>query len=236
MKKLLIIFVVIVSILLTTSVTVFAEPGVFVQSPSVNGAPVLIEENSDKSIKITAYRNRKIELNAPQIDEFEQAYKSIVGVNDLTVLDSKIAAVAEGVKVDIGDLAVSDLFYLSLKSGADHVDGTTYKVSVQAETFANFICLLKYDNGEWTVVENVEVKGTKVVDFVADDLGPYAVVVSVGDAPDYPDAPKPDTTVGPWTIMLYILLICTIAAGIFLIIVIIFKSKREKNEDDETQK
>ena len=95
---------------------------------------------------------------------------------------------------------------------------------------------MKYDNGEWTVVENVEVKGTKVVDFVADDLGPYAVVVSVGDAPDYPDAPEPDTTVGPWTIMLYILLICTIAAGIFLIIVIIFKSKREKNEDDETQK
>ena len=231
MKKIVAVLAV-VFILFTTSVTVFAEPGGFVQSPSTNGAPVLIEEDSDDNIKITAYRYRNEELNATQIAEFEKAYKSVVGEKDLSKLVADLTGIAEAVNVDVANLAVSDLFYLSLISGEDHTEGATYDVSVKADTFVNFICLLKFDDGVWTVVDGAELKGAKVVDFVADDLGSYAVVVSVGEAPEYPGVVTPDVNYIPWMIALIILAIAAIVAGTFLVITIIYKTKFDKKKND----
>ena len=215
------------------SVSVFADPGAFVESPSANGAPVLNEEESDDNVKITAYRNRADELNATQITEFENAYKEIVAVDDLTVLVSSLTSVAENVNVDAADLAVSDLFYVSLESGQDHTEGAKYVLSIQADTFTNFICLLHFVDGEWKIVPEVELKGTKVIEFTAENLGTYAVVVSVGDAPEYPEVPVDDDGVSPWVVVGIVTAGCAVVAGISLIVVIVYKSRHEKDEKEE---
>ena len=61
MKKILALLIT-AMLVFVMSISVFADPGAFVQSPSANGAPVLDEENSDGNIKVTAYRDREKEL------------------------------------------------------------------------------------------------------------------------------------------------------------------------------
>lgn len=232
MRKILAVFLTLI-VILTMSVSVFAEPGAFVESPSANGAPVLMEEYSDDGVKITAYRNRAVELNASQVADFEKAYKSIVGAADLTTLVAAVSDVAEEFQVEIDELAVSDLFYVSLKGGEESFNGIRYKLRLRADTFANFVCILRMENGEWHLVEETEVIGTEVIEFVADEVGSYAVVVSVGDAPVYPGAPDDDRTGNVWVTIGIILAILATLAIIFFIILLLFKAKRDKEEDEE---
>lgn len=231
MRKILAICLTLI-VVFSMSIAVFAEPGAFVESPSANGAPTLIEEHSDDGVKITAYRNRALELNTAQVEDFEKAYKSIVGVADLTSLVEEVGNVATELQVGADDLAVSDLFYISLVSGADSFNGTSYNVRLQSDTFVNFVCLLRMEDGEWKIVSEAEVIDSQVIEFVAEEIGSYAVVVSIGDAPIYPQ-PGGEDQPNVWFIIEITLATLAIVAGVFFIIMLIHKSKHDDGEEEQ---
>ena len=199
MKKLIIILTVAIAVCAMSVSTLAASWGGFIESPSASGAPTIVEEASDDGVKISSYRDRAENLNPGQIANFENAYKSIVSFKTVPEINSSISDIASKLKVDPSDLAVSDLFYITVGE-----DKESAIVSLESATFDNFVCLLRYDGARWVVVDAVK-DYTDVIKFDALP-GAYAVVVSTGDAPDYPDDDEDNTT-------LVIIIIAAVAAA-----------------------
>ncbi len=177
MKKLIILLTVI-TVVCAMGISALAAPGGFIESPSANGAPTLVAEDSDAGVTVTAYRDRADKLSADLISTFEQAYKSVVGYTDVSSMNSELPKTANKVSVDPSDLAVSDLFFVT-------VDGkSSAKASVKSNTFDNFVALVCYNGSGWSVVES-ELKDGNTISFTASS-GVYAVVVSTGATPKQP--------------------------------------------------
>lgn len=168
---------------LSLSLTAFAEVGSFVQSPSVNDAPVLEDSSSedhdcDESLIVTSYADRS-DLSEEAKAKIEKAYQKISGVKNLTSVCGALKAVAEAKGIPTENLAVSDLFDLSDKH-AD-VEKAKFEVSLKAETLENFVGLLHFVDGKWELVEDAAVyeneDGDLILKFTTDGLSPFAVVV-----------------------------------------------------------
>ncbi len=181
MKK---IVALILSTVMVLSMTVAASAA-FVSSPSANSAPVLVEIKEGKTeglvIEVTAYKDRA-ELTAEGKAAIEDSYNDIKTATDLTALADGLKTVADKAKVNAADLAVSDLFDISVVSGT--ADGKLTLV-LRAETLKNFVALLHDKDGKWEVVENATVDGDKIT-FSVDSLSPFAIVVNTGDVKDSP--------------------------------------------------
>lgn len=230
MKKILALGMVI-AVVLSMGITAFANGnGSFVISPSANGAPVLMEDQSSANIKIVAYRDRHDELSDDHVDHFEDAYDSIASMSKMADAVPELSEIAESVNVKLEDLAVSDLFFVALDDGAEHPADEKFNVKFQAKTLGNYVCLLHFYDGIWHIVPNTELLGTDMLAFEADNLGPYAIVVSTGDAPVYPEAPGPDNTTSPWLIVGIVTAVLAAGAGASLIIIVIVKKKRKDEE------
>ena len=110
MKKILALLLAVV-MAFAVSVTVFAGPGQFVQSPSNNNAPELIEgenENEDCTAKlvVTPYKDRKT-LPADKLAEIEKVYGIIAAGVDLTSLNAQFKAYVAGLGLAASNLAYS---------------------------------------------------------------------------------------------------------------------------------
>ena len=181
MKK---IVTLIISAVMVLSMTVAASAA-FVASPSLNAAPVLVEikegKTEDLVIKVTAYKDR---ANLPAEDKaaIEDSYKDIKNASNLTTLTEALKAVADKAKVKAADLAVSDLFDISVVSGK--MDGEI-TIVLSAETLKNYVALLHDNDGSWEVVEGAKVEGNKIT-FSVDSLSPFAIVVNKGEDKDSP--------------------------------------------------
>ena len=215
MKKTLAICVVIL-MLIAMSVSVFANPGSFDESPSGKPGPDLIEGDNESEactsvVIVTAYGDRD-ELSADDRIEIESAYTSIVGAPAVTSLNGDVAAVAEEKGVAAAALAVSDLFEVSATGCESHDDHGTYRIVLDSETLNKFVCLLKFENGAWTIVESAEITTEEgYLEFTDKTLGTYAIVVSTGDAPV---APAPDNGF-PWWI---VVVAASVGAGGFFVV------------------
>ena len=177
MKKSVVAIISLLVIALTLSVAASAAPGAFVQSPSANGAPTLVESsNKDCSgeIVITAYRDRA-NLSAAEIAALEAAYATI---SDNTV-KSTLQTIADENEIDVAILSVSDLFNIGYKNCADHSGHGAFEVTLDSATLQNFAALLVYENGAWKVVEDAEIKDGKLEAEIS-AFGPYAIVVHDG--------------------------------------------------------
>lgn len=185
MKKLLAIGLIIM-IALTFSVTVFADPGAFITSPSYNGAPILVDnqnpDDCEAIITITSYANRHTLPDDVRL-MLEQAYSDIASGTDLTKLNSKLAELAEQLGISVQDLAVSELFDISY-SNCDHHGGHDIDMTIQPITLGNFVALLHYNGTEWELIENAKVDENGFhLTFSIDNFSPFAIVVNTGDAP-----------------------------------------------------
>lgn len=182
MKKLIMISLAVI-IALGMSISAFAATGSFVASPSKNQAPILSDvkteaEGSTIKLVISSYADRD-QLSAEDRTNIETAYAKIMGAKNLGELNTSITAVATKLGVDIADLAVSDLFDISIAE----VEGNPGKITVmlKAETLKNFACLLHYHNGEWVVVEDAKVsEDGEHLEFSTNDFSPFAIVVNTG--------------------------------------------------------
>ena len=189
MRKIIAVCLMVV-MLSSLMLTVFAAPGGFIKSPSLNPAPELIEgENAAEDclaeLVITAYINRD-ELPEDLRLQIEEAYRLILENEDLSVLNAKLKEYAEELGVEVTDLAVSDLFDIHYVNCGDHDDHGHFDITLKAETLENFVCLLHYYNGEWLIVEDAKVTNDTHLEFTATEFSPFAIVVNTGEAGDAP--------------------------------------------------
>ena len=185
MKKL---FALLLSVAMVLSMTVAAS-AVFVASPSVNGAPTLVEVEGGEEglvIKVTSYKDRH-DLDAEAKAAIEDSYNDIKNAPDVTSLVASIKNIADKAGVKVADLKVADLFDVSAVDG--EIKGTVTFV-LSAETLKNFVALLHDKDGKWEVVQGAKVEGNKLT-FSVDSLSPFAIVVNNAEDKDSPATGNP---------------------------------------------
>lgn len=213
MKKLL-VFCIVVAVVLSMSVTVFAELGSFVSSPSTNGAPTLDKDNSDEGANVVAYRDRDGSLSAEEVADLEAAYADIVGADNLVDLVPSLEEIANKLSVNVNGLAVSDLFHVELAN-----DGEEHHLRFNAKTLGNIVSLMHFVDGHWRLVADMEVVDEETIDVVVDASGVYAVVVSTDGTPVYPQGLSTGAIIG-------IIAAIVVVAGAAVAAVIIIKKRK----------
>ena len=121
------------------------------------------------------------QLSDDKRQALEAAYAEIVGTEDLSTLNKKVKKMANKLGVDVSELAVSDLFDISMTECTDHAKHGKFDIVLNAETLENFVCLLHYYNGEWTVVKNAELSKEDYLEFSQAEFSPFAIVTYTGE-------------------------------------------------------
>ena len=198
-------------------VTVFAADS-FVNSPSINSAPIVIEYNStfdecEADIVVTPYSNRN-SLPGEHLANIESAYDLIIKSDDIATLNEDLKKLAESLGEAGDSLAVSDLFNVHFEGCVDHKNHRIYSLVLQMETLDNFVGLLcRGLDGEFVLVKDVKLsdnpkqraaQAAKYLSFTGEYYGAFAVVVDT-DVPVV-EPEDPDTPVTGDTIMLYAVL------------------------------
>lgn len=182
MKKILTV-VLMIAMVMSLTLAVSAEVGGFIQSPSNNHAPTLVEgANIDPGciaqVIITAYIDRH-ELPTEKLLLLEEAYRIIAENPDLSALNSTLVELAAELGISVSDLAVSDMFDISATDCDEHDGHGHFDITLKADTLANFVCLLHYYKGVWSIVDGATVteEGTHL-EFDVKEFSPFAIVVN----------------------------------------------------------
>lgn len=229
MKKLIVICLTFI-LAVSMSVSVFATTGGFVSSPSGNPAPELVEgknesEDCKSELIIMAYGKRD-RLSADARQKIEEAYSIIIGTEDLTSLNKDIGTIAKDLGVSASSLAVSDLFDISSTHCDDHANHGHFDITLKSDTLKNFVCLLHYYNGEWSVVESAEVTHNgEHLEFDADEFSPFAIVVS---SEEVVTPPAPNNTKKIIAITASVVAASLAVAGIVVFLVLKFRKKKDQ--------
>ena len=197
MKKVLVVCLIMVMVASMT-LMVFAAPDGFVTSPSGRPGPGVIsfvprDTECTAELVITPFGER-IELSAVLRALLEKAYNEIINSGDLTQLNADLAAVAAAMGIPGEMLAVSELFDIHT-TGCDFHDGhLEFDITLSADALNRFVGLLHMDHdGTWELVSDARVTNNgEHLQFSAEGLSPFAIVVDTsnggGDiAPDTGD-------------------------------------------------
>ncbi len=171
MKKLVSILVAVI-LAATVCVSALAAPNGFVQSPSNQTAPEVIEGDG---VVVTPFGDRE---NLPDDvrNALEEAYNSILNADNLGDLCEALEDLANQLGVPVQNLVVSDLFELSYESGKEDAEGK-FVVTLK-DDFDDFFALMKYEDGKWVLMDDAKLSGDKL-SFTAGKLpAPFAVVVN----------------------------------------------------------
>ncbi len=181
LKKLLVLLITVIMVL-SVSIAVFAQPGNFIQSPTNNNGPTLIEgenESEDCTAKlvVTPYKDRDT-LPAKALADIEAAYKLFASGIDITSLNADFAAFVASKGIKAAALAISDLFDVSYYNCDIHDNHGYFRIRLSADTLRNFVGLLHCNDGVWEFVDNARVlEDGETLEFKIDDLSPFAIVV-----------------------------------------------------------
>ena len=181
MKKFLVCCLALIMVFVL-GVTSFAAPGNFVQSPSRNEGPEIVEgenesEDCTAELVITPYKERDT-LPEKALNEIEKVYKIIASGTDITSLNAAFAAFVTGKGLREVNLAVSDLFDISCYGCDNHDHHGAFRIKLNAETLNRFVGLLHYNDGVWEFVESAHVLSDgETLEFSVKDLSPFAIVV-----------------------------------------------------------
>lgn len=231
MKKILCICLTLVMVM-GLSLSAFAAPGAFVESPSNNKAPELIEGKNESDgctarLVITAYADRHT-LSDELREKIEYAYKHIVETHDLGDLNEKLDALAEQLGVDSKYLQVSDMFDITFYDCDIHDQHGEFDIVLKPESLKNFVGLLHYTNDSWHLVEDAKVTGNgEHLHFTEDEFSPFAIVVynapeGEGGAPGTGDTSN---------VMPYIIIMIVSAAAIAVLLIVLLKKKSKKETE-----
>ena len=185
MKKILTVLMLSLLALSLTFSTFAEEAGAFIQSPSANLAPELVEGGSedhdcDEDLIITAYANRD-ELPEDLRKELEEVYAKIRGAKNLTALCGDLKDFANKKGIPTSNLAVSDLF--DIRDVHGDVKGT-FDIVLKSDTLQNFVGVLHYTDGKYELIKDAKVEekdGELHLSFTTDGLSPFAIVVNTGE-------------------------------------------------------
>lgn len=231
MKKILCICLTLVMVM-GLSLSAFAAPGAFVESPSNNKAPELIKgENVSEDcaawLVITAYADRD-KLDAETRAMIEYAYEHIVNTHDLGDLNQKLDELAKKLGIDSKYLQVSDMFDISYHGCDEHDDHREFDIVLKPESLKNFVGLLHYTNNSWHLVEDAKVIGNgEHLHFTEKEFSPFAIVVynapeGEGGAPGTGDTSN---------VMPYVIIMIVSAAAIAVLLIVLLKKKSKKETE-----
>ena len=217
MKK-TVVFLMTLIMVLSLSVTCVAAKGGFIKSPSLNDAPELIEyESIDDECNgryvLTPYNDRD-ELSDEEREELEDSYDDIKANEDISGLTPEIEDLAKEKNLKKEKLAISDLFNTHLEN-CTHQPGEShgaFRVVISADTLDKYVGLLNYSEGTWKVVKNAKITSEGYLEFVAEDLGPYAIMVNT-DGSLIPSPPTGD--IFPWIAVGLVAMIAVTVVVIF---------------------
>ena len=225
MKKVLAICLMTVMVL-SMSVNVFAAPGGFVNSPSGNPAPTVVDFDPSNDactahLVITPYGDRHV-LSETLRTMLEKAYSEISSSDDLTELNAELAKIAADKNIAGKDLAVSDLFDIHVTGCDYHDEHVDFDITLDADTLSRFVGLLHMNkDGVWELVTDAEViNNGEHLKFSVDSFSPFAIVVDTSD-------PNPDSPQTGDNSMIHIYAII-MAVSALAIIVIAVKSKKQR--------
>lgn len=194
-KALVLVFTALIA--LTMTVSAIAASDDFVSSPTGKEAPTvkafLKSANCNAVLTITAYTyEERINLDEDARLMLEAAYDSIYAADQITDLTADLAEWIKGAnesrvkgspEITPDVLAISDLFDMSV-SGCDvvdHLNHDDFTVTLESETFANFVSVLHYTKDGWETIEGAELNkdGTEIT-FRTKVFSPFAIVVHDG--------------------------------------------------------
>ncbi len=206
-------------LVLALSVSVFATGG-FVKSAELDKAPTVEDFTADDDcatdIVVTPYAERT-DLTEDVKKAIETAYNEIQAAEDVTALTEDLAKVAADKKVEIKNLAVSDLFDLSPEGCDDHTDHGHFHIKLNSASLKNFVALLHKTAEGWVVVEDAKVIDGDTLSFSVESLSPFAIVVDAGE-----DTPSTGDNAN---LALYISLMAVSAVALVVVIVLLKKKK-----------
>lgn len=225
MKKVLAICLMMVMVL-SMSVNVFAASGGFVSSPSGNPAPTVVsfkpsDDDCTAQLVVTPYGD-KHDLSDALRAMFEKAYNEIVNSGDLTKLNADFAKLVADRNLTADKLAVGDLFDIHV-SGCDyHDEHVDFDITLDVDTLSHFVGLLHMNkDGVWELVTDAEViNNGEHLKFSVDSFSPFAIVVDTSSVT--PDSPQTGDNS-----MIHIYAI-VMAVSALAIVVITVKSRKQK--------
>lgn len=223
MKKILAVTFVLLLVAGST-LSVLATNGAFVNSPSGQQAPILIEaENASEDcvavVTVTSFADRET-LDEPTQNKLDDAYNVIATTEDLGTLSEDIQERADDLGIDSKDLVISDLFDVSYSDCESHEVHLSFTITIKPASVENFVAVLHYLDDEWEVIDGV-VEGDEIT-FVADSLSPFAIMSYAENADVQPKA-----VICPWLLALLLLLLIAL-----LIAWLVSKKKNKKKSAD----
>lgn len=214
MKK-IVTSVMVLALILSLGLSVFAAPGGFLVSPGTKPTPTLIDgsiTDCDGDLVVTPYSERH-DLSDDERDLLEGAYDQIRDHKDLSDLCADLEKIAKENKDNVKRYAVSELFNVGYEGCDAHDNHTDYKAVLKPQSTKNFVALMALVDGEWVIVENAKVDGNHLVVEGA-YYGPYAIVVDTGSGATGDSF--------PW---IYVVLMAVSAMGL-VVLAIAYKQKK----------
>ena len=233
MKKTVLVCLAVLLVLSLSSAICMADG--FVSSPSQKGAPELVSaenvsEDCEAVLSITAYADRD-SLPDEVVEKFEYAYDVVLGKKEDIGFKELLAQIAAERGIDVNDFAVSDFFDISCSECQGHDNHSEFDIVLKASALENFVCLLHYYNGTWTVVDNAEVtQNGEHLEFKEEEFSPFAIVVYTGEMPVEPPA-NDKMTVGEGILWGAIIVAALAGLGSLFYFVILPWWKKKKAEE-----
>lgn len=184
MKKVFAICLALVMVL-SLSVSVMAATNNFVDSPSNNRAPIIIDcenesEDCTATVVVTPFGDRDT-LTEEQRKDFQDAYDQIVNSDNLNDLFNGLdSVITPGTIVD--NLVVSDLFNMHYNDCDTHNEHGKFKIELSTETLKGFVGLVQYVDGKWQTITDAKVEDGKYLSFTVKELSTFAIVVDKSKA------------------------------------------------------
>ncbi len=160
--------------------------GQFVQSPEMNYEGRIISAWYDPGnaleILFTPFIKRNV-LEKISRTKIETAYSDLLDTNIISRIFGEIAGFSS---TCIGDLAVSNIFDLTCKTGKLMREAT---ITLGDFDLSHFVALLHYSEAGWEIVRDITIFGHNLI-FRIGNLSPFAIVV---DASAYSEPTSPST-------------------------------------------
>lgn len=221
-KSVTVVLILVFVLVLALGITSFAYPGSFLDSPSRNDAPVVLDvilpDGCTSSIVITPYDERG-SLTPEQLEAIEKAYQEIKDSDNVGELSEKFKKYLEENGIDPENIAISDLFNIDgigCENCGNEGAHTGFTITVEADTTNGFAGILQYVNGVWVFIDNAKVNPNGTVTFKVDNFGPVAIAVKT----EAEETPTGDLI--PW---IFISVIAVALAGLTIVAV---NYKKEK--------
>ncbi len=184
MKKVLSVLLVVLMVV-CMSVSASAKKGEFVESPSKNPTPEIVEVKPGSleciaQLIITSFLDR-YDLPEELLQLMEIVYTEIKNSENIAELCNELKDIAKELGIPELNLAVSDLFDVRYEPCEEHKDHGYFDIVLKAETLKNFVALLHYTTDGWEVIDNArveEVDGEWHLYFSVKDFSPFAIVVN----------------------------------------------------------